>query len=56
LLLGVEDPVFGEVAVADEGAEGEDGLSAGDAPPLFVSAGRSSRLKEVINYRMTSAR
>jgi hypothetical protein len=29
----VEDPVVGEVAVADDGAEGKDGFGAGDGPP-----------------------
>lgn len=30
--MGVEDPILQEVAVADEGTEGEYGFCAGDAP------------------------
>jgi hypothetical protein len=30
--VGVKDPVLREVAVADDGAEGEDGLGAGHSP------------------------
>lgn len=31
--VGVEDPVLREVAVADEGPEGEDGFGSRDGPP-----------------------